>query len=221
LDPAEEIVELWLHSKGYFTRNGVMVGHKNLEIDFLAVDSTGSKRLHVESTVSVNPFGPLRPWGPAKYSKLPFEERVKLYYQKKFVGLVDEKTRELQNDAIERKVKEVFEGKPYEKWLVLGEQEEGNEKIRNAFRRYGVEVHYMENLLEEIRFTGTPKEDTARFLQILARYITDESKKSLVSKAKSYERGKSCGRGRHTYMDMGTYYSCSKCGLKKTKPRTS
>lgn len=220
MDPAEEIVELWLHSIGYFTRNGVMVGHKGLEIDFLAVDPARNKRLQVESTVSVNPFGPLRPWGPAKYSKLPFRERVRLYYQKKFVGLVAEKTRKLQNDAIERKVKEVFGGKPYEKWLVLGQQEEGNERIRRAFRKYGVQVHYMDELLNEIRFTGTPKGDTARFLQILARYITEGSKRSLLTKAKPYEPGKSCGRGKHVYKDMGTYLLCSVCGSTRTKPQS-
>jgi hypothetical protein len=117
LDPAEDIVELWLHSKGYFTRNGVMVGHKGLEIDFLAVDPARNKHVQVESTVSVNPFGPLRLWGPAKYSKLPSGERVRLYYQKKFVGLVSEKTRKLQDDAIKRKINGIFKGKPYEKWL--------------------------------------------------------------------------------------------------------
>jgi hypothetical protein len=203
MDPAEEIVELWLQNRGFFTRNGVMVGHKGLEIDFLAVDLATRRRLHVESTVSVNPFGPLRPWGAARYSSMPMQERVNLYYQKKFVGLVNEKTHKLMNHAIEQKVKESFHGVTYQKWLVLGQQTEGSEEIREEFRKHGVDVHYMDEVLKENRFTGTPKGDTPRFLQILARYMTEESKKSILTKSKSYEKGKGCGRGRHVYRDMG------------------
>lgn len=52
-----------------------MVGHRGLEVDFLAFDPAHNSRVHVESTVSVKPFGRLRPWGAAKYSKLPLDER--------------------------------------------------------------------------------------------------------------------------------------------------
>jgi hypothetical protein len=219
LDPAEELVELWLNSNGFFTRNGVMVGHRGLEIDFLAVDATGDKRVHIESTVSVKPFGPLRPWGAVEYSKLSFEDRVRLYYQKKFVGLVSEKTRELENKAIEKKVNEIFGGKTYQKWLILGRQEEGNEKIRSAFKEHGVVVHFMDEVLNGIKFVGTPRNDTARFLQISALYLTEDSRSGLLATSASYKRGKSCGRGRHDYMDMGTYFLCTKCGSSKTKSR--
>jgi hypothetical protein len=216
MDPAESIVELWLQNQGYFTRNGVEVGRRGKEIDFLAVDIVGGKRLHVESAVSVNPFGSLRPWGPVKHSKLSIQDRVRLYFQNKFVGSVDQKTYKLLDHIIEEKVTESFKGMNYKRWLILGEQKEGAEKIRKEFRKHRVEVHYMDEVLKEIRLTGTPKGTTARFLQIMARYGSEESKQSLLIGAKSYVKGKSCGRGKHDYERHEKYLKCRKCGSLKT-----
>jgi hypothetical protein len=216
MDPAESVVELWLQNQGYFTRNGVEVGHKGMEIDFLAYHAGTNKRLHVESHVSVNPFGTLRPWGPIRNAKMPLNDRVRLYFEKKFIGSVDEKSHELLDKAIEKKALESFDGKSYEKWLVLGEQNEDPEALRREFAKHGVEVHFMDEILKEIRFTGTPKGDTARFVQILARYGSEASKKNLVHATGGYQKGKSCGRGNHHYDDFGSYVKCSVCGSSKT-----
>lgn len=79
LDPAEEIVALWLKQQGFFIMTGVRVGYRGKEIDFLAVDIENDRRVHVEVHASVSPLGRLRPWGPAKYSKWPLADRVKYY----------------------------------------------------------------------------------------------------------------------------------------------
>jgi hypothetical protein len=86
LDPAEEIVALWLKLQGFFIMSGVRVGYRGKEIDFLAVDIKNDRRIHVEVHASVSPLGRLRPWGLAKYSKWPLTDRVKYYYYDKFIG---------------------------------------------------------------------------------------------------------------------------------------
>lgn len=69
MDPAEEIVSLWLKQRGFFIMNEVKVGYRGKEIDFLAFDPKDGRRVHVEVHASVRPLAPLRPWGPAKYGK--------------------------------------------------------------------------------------------------------------------------------------------------------
>ncbi|MEM3628537.1 MAG: hypothetical protein QXQ94_09490 [Candidatus Bathyarchaeia archaeon] len=93
MDPAEEIVNLWLNQQGFFVMCGVKVGYRGKEIDFLAVDIKNEKRIHVEVHASVSPLAPLRPWGSAKYGKLPIEDRVRYCYYDKFVGATEEGTK--------------------------------------------------------------------------------------------------------------------------------
>lgn len=65
MDPAEEIVNLWLKQTGYFIIPNIKVGYRGKEIDFLAIsfnkDGTINKKLHVEVHASVSPLGPLQP----------------------------------------------------------------------------------------------------------------------------------------------------------------
>lgn len=56
----------------------------------------------------MKPLGKLRPWGPVEYSRLELKERVRLYYENKFVGAVDKKTKKLLNNCVETKVLDIF-----------------------------------------------------------------------------------------------------------------
>jgi hypothetical protein len=152
------------------------------------------RRLHVEVTVGVKPMGNLRPWNSVKFSKWPREDRVKLYFQNKFDGRIEHKTNKLLNHDITETASKSFGGHEYEKWLVLGEQNEPREEIRKEFTKYGVKVHYMDEVLNETRLTGTPRGATARLLQIMARFVTDESKRSLPGKAKSSDNREELSR---------------------------
>jgi hypothetical protein len=182
MDPAERIVELWLQNQGYFTMNGVGVpGGK--EIDFLALNPKSKKRVHVEVQVAVNPVGNLRPRKPAKSSDMPLNQRVELYFQNKFEGRLS-KDDVLLDDTIKEKARELFGDCEYERWLILGKQNESLEKIREEFRKHGVEVHYMDEVLSGTKLKGTPKGATARFLQVMALFLTDESRQSLLGEAK-------------------------------------
>lgn len=184
MDPAEEIVALWLKQQGFFIMTGVRVGYRGKEIDFLAVDIENDRRVHVEVHASVSPLGRLRPWGPAKYSKWPLADRVKYYYYDKFVGATKEGKKELLNRCIEEKVLEKFSGKNYEKWLVLAQLHPGDkpEDIKLQFKKHGVEVFFLNEILEQIKLEGTAKDATGRFLQLLASQLTDEAKKALLSR---------------------------------------
>ena len=48
LDPAEEIVALWLEQQVFFVMTEVRIGYRGKEIDFLAVDIKNDRRIHVE-----------------------------------------------------------------------------------------------------------------------------------------------------------------------------
>jgi hypothetical protein len=186
MDPAEEIVNTWLQQQGFFVRNHVKVGYSGKEIDFLAVDVKRNKRVHVEVRVAVIPLGPFRPWGPAKYSKMPLKERVKLYYEDKFVGVVSKKEFHLKNRCIQEKAAEVFNGKDYERWLVLGvlHKRDSKQELERGFLKHGVKIFFIQDILKEICFEGTARDSTGRFLQLLAAQLTEESKKNLLKTRK-------------------------------------
>ena len=182
MDPAEDIVSLWLMKQGFFIRSGVEVGFRGKEIDLLAVDPKNNRRVHVEVHVSVFPLGPLRPWSPAKYGRMPIEDRIKYYYYNKFVGATEKGTGKLLNRCIEKKASEAFGNKDYERWLVLGQLQDDPKEIKKEFAKYGVKVFFLKEILEQIRYKGTAKDSTGRFLQILASQLTKEAKKALLGK---------------------------------------
>jgi len=182
MDPAEDIVNLWLKQQGFFVMQGVKVGYRGKEIDFLAVDIKNDKRVHVEVHASVHPLGPLRPWGPAKYGKLKIEDRVKFYYYDKFRGATEEGTGKLINNRIKEMVLEKFCGKRYEKWLILAQphHKDDPEKVRQEFKKHGVEVFFLKEILEQIKLEGTARDQTGRLLQLLASQLTNKAKKALL-----------------------------------------
>jgi hypothetical protein len=183
LDPAEEIVKLWLKCQGFFVIDGVEVGYRRKEIDFLAFDLKNDKRVHVEVHASVRPLAPLRPWGSAKYGKLPLADRVKYYYYNKFIGATEEGTGKLLNRCIEERILEKFDGKNYEKWLVLAQlhPKDKPEEVKREFKKHGVDVFFLKEILEQIKFKGPTRDLTGRFLQLLASFeLTDKAKKALL-----------------------------------------
>jgi hypothetical protein len=184
MDPAEEVVSLWLQKKGFFVMYGVEVGYRGKEIDFLAVDAAGSRRVHVETHISVKPLGPLRPWGPARYGEMPIEDRVRYYYLDKFVGATKEGTGELINRCVEETARRILGSEDYEKWLVLGElhKMDDEEKLREEFSKYGVKLFFFRDLLKEIRFRRMAKDRTGRFIQLIASQLTDEARKSILGR---------------------------------------
>ena len=184
MDPAEEVVSLWLQQKGFFVRYNVDVGYRGKEIDFLAVDASCGRRVHVEVHVSVNPLGPLRPWSPARYGKMPLEDRVRYYYLDKFVGSVRKDTGELVNRCVEEKVREVFGSGDYERWLVLGElhRRDSKDRLVEEFGRHGVKVFFLRDVLKEIRIRGIARKRTGRFIQLMASQLTEEARKNILKR---------------------------------------
>jgi len=183
MDPAEEIVNTWLQQQGFFVRNHVKVGYYGKEIDFLAVHPQRKKRVHVEVHAAVIPLGLFRPWGPAKYSKLPLSERVRLYYENKFIGVVNKKDLHLKTECIKDKATGIFNSRDYEQWLILGvlHEKDSRQELEKEFLKHDVKIFFIQDILREIRFEGTAKDSTGRFLQLLAAQLTEESKKSLLN----------------------------------------
>lgn len=184
MDPAEEIVGLWLQQQGFFIRYGTKVGYQGKEIDFLGVDSGAQRRVHVEVHASVYPLGPLRPWSPARYGKMSLKERVKHYYNYKFVGSIVKDSGRLINRCVENAATKAFGSADYEKWLVLAElhRKDSETELRNELAKYNVILYLLKEILREVRFKGAAKDRTGRFIQLLAAQLTDEAKKSLLKR---------------------------------------
>lgn len=184
MDPAEEIINLWLQRKGFFVMNGVKVGYRGKEVDFLTIRPSDESKVHVEVHASVFPLGPLRPWGPAKYGKMPIDERVKHYYNEKFVGAIREGTGEILNRCVEETVEEKLGGREYERWLVLGalHKKDSEDQLRREFQKHGVKVLFIRDILKEIRLKGAARDPTGRFLQLLASQMTDEARAGLLGR---------------------------------------
>jgi len=186
MDPAEEIVGMWLQKHGFFTMSNVTVGYRRKEIDFLAVNPIAGRKAHVEVHASVFPLGPLRAWGPVKYGIMSIDERVKHYYNKKFVGATVKGTGELLNRCVEDAVKEKLGDGEYEKWLVFGtlHQKDHEDQVRREFQKHGVKVFLIRDILKEIPFEGVARDPTGRFLQLLASQLSKEARVSLLGQGR-------------------------------------
>jgi len=182
MDPAEEIVSLWLQQKGFFIMHGVKAGYGGKEIDFLGVDIKNDKKIHVEVHASVFPVGPLRPWSPARYGKMPINQRVRLYYTNKFIGPIKKETVQLINRCIEQTATRILGSKNYERRLVLGvlHQDDPENQLRNEFNKFNVKVFLLKEILKDIQIKGTAKDQIGRFIQLLAAQFTDEAKANLL-----------------------------------------
>ena len=152
-------------------------------MDFLAINVADDKRVHVEVHASVSPLGPLRPWSPAKYGKMPLGERVKHYYNKKFVGSLVEGKGELRNRCVEDTATRILSSRDYDQWLVLGalHRKDSEGQLKQEFGKYGVKVFFIRDILREIKFEGTAKNRTGRFIQLLASQLTDDARASLLN----------------------------------------
>jgi len=170
--------------------NGVGVGYRGKEIDFLAIKPSVGMKVHVEVHVSVRPLGPLRPWGPARYGKMPVERRVKSYYEDKFVGATKEETGKLLNECVRETAENKLGSRDYEKWLVLGalHPSDTEDQLRSEFRKHGVKVFFIKEILKQIALKGASRQPTGRFLQLMASQLTDEAKANLLRPRKDAEK---------------------------------
>jgi len=163
VDPAEELVRIWLEEKGYFTMaNRRIKGGK--EIDLLAIKPDGDK-LWVEVHVPIKPLGRLR--GPrhkaARYSKLPLSERIK--------GIVECKFDQEKSEFVKKKLK----GEP-RKMFVFGDTGGDDEKeVVEEFKKHGIEAISFKKILAELEETlkkRTYMDPTRRYFQLLSKYLT-------------------------------------------------
>lgn len=184
MDPAEELVGLWLQRQGFFVRYGIRVGWHTKEIDFLAINADASEKVHVEVHASVKPLGPFRAYGPVRYGRKPLRVRVRDYYNDKFVGPTDKKSRKLRNRKVEERVQKILGTDVYEKRLVVGvlHKQDKLSDLKREFLKHGVEVFTIEEVLGELRFGGVSKDHIGRFVQLLASQMTSGVRKGLIPK---------------------------------------
>ncbi|MEM2129084.1 MAG: hypothetical protein QXZ70_00645 [Candidatus Bathyarchaeia archaeon] len=59
-------------------------------------------------------------------------------------------------------------------------REDSEERLREEFGKLGVRIIPFRDILKEIHFKGTAKDQTGRFLQLIASQLTDEARKNLL-----------------------------------------
>ena len=152
MDPAEEIVNEWLQSQGFFVMSSIVCKGNN-EIDFIGIKPKTGEKVHVEVHVSSHPAQPLRAWGDQKYGKEKIDIRLKHYFDKKFIGTVKkikqksgiskEEEIVLADRVIEETIADKLGSKDYERWLVVGDIERDTpEQIVTEFKKLGVKVFF-------------------------------------------------------------------------------
>lgn len=116
---------------------------------------------------------------------MALNERVKHYYNDKFVGSTVEGTGGLRNRCVENTATMFLCNKNYEKWLVLGKlhKKDCESQLKREFEKYGVRVFFIRDILKQIKFRGTARDSTGRFIQLLVSQLTDEARTNLLAKS--------------------------------------
>lgn len=152
-NPAEELVTAWLQEcKGYFTRNNIKVPRKKrgmgAEIDILATNRKNN--IWVEVSVAIN---------PVNFDK---KDIVKVY--------LSDFVREDKNN----KASEIFDGKPYERWLIYGKlplKEKEIESFPAEMKKNNVKAVYFGEVLKDLLELKGFRLDTARgYLNIIKTF---------------------------------------------------
>ena len=130
------------------------------------------------------------PWSPTKYGKMPLDERVKHYYNNKFVRSTVKGTGELKNRCAEDAAARILRSGNYDQWLALGvlHRKDAEGQLKQEFGNYGVKVFFIRDILREIKFKGTGKSPTGRFIQLLASQLTDDARASLFKRTRRKTR---------------------------------
>lgn len=148
-NPAEEIVTAWLQEcKDFFTMNNIKVpkkkGGMGAEIDILATN--GTKNLWVEVSVSTNP-------------------RQNYLKDVKFDKTIEDYLKDFQREDKNTKVKELFNDKKFEKWLVYGKLAlTKNETMAfpNILAEKGVKSVYFGDIINDLMTLKHYRLDSAR-----------------------------------------------------------
>ena len=157
-NPAEELVTAWLQEcGGYFTRNNIKVpkkkGGMGAEIDILATDR--KKNIWIEVSVSSNPR--------CNYRK-------DIRFQSTLKDFLSDFVREDKN----RKVREIFNGKPYERWLVYGKLplvKKEKDSFSAEMKKKKVKAVYFGDILKDLLKLKGYRLDAARgYLNIIKAF---------------------------------------------------
>jgi len=183
MDPAEEIVNSYLHSRGYFTITNTKVGLK--EIDIVALQPKSGHKLHAEVHISLKPTGRIRPWGPLAYAKKPLRWRVLATCNNKFVGSTDKTTGRPTDRIVEKQVKKLLGGSDYEKWYVVGRIHTRDPvgDVAREFERNGVKLVFFEDLLADLKksLTGIHMDNARRYIELCDAFLGRGPRASIQS----------------------------------------
>jgi len=158
-NPSEELVIAWLQEcKGYFTINNVKVpkkkGGMGAEIDVLATNK--KHNIWVEVSVSTNP-------------------RCCHLKGVRFKETVNDFLRDFKRLDKNKKAREIFNGEPYEKWIVYGKLPLIKKEIGlfpHEIEKNGVKAVYFGDILHDLFELKAYRLDAARgYINVIKAFL--------------------------------------------------
>lgn len=170
MNPAEEIINVWLNEKGFFTTSNIRVKWGQ-EIDILAYHPLTGEKWHIEAHVSINPVGALRAHGRGikEVKGRPLRDRLKEIYDQKFIG---------RDNTLAEKAAELFGTRDYKRIQVWGRLPSKHDRntVRSESERLGVNVLFFDDIIKELglmmKESGkTYPETTRKFVQLCSEFL--------------------------------------------------
>jgi len=186
MDPAEEIVNSYFHSQGYFTMTNIKVGLN--EIDILAMNPRTRRRVHAEVHISLKPTGKIRPWGPLKFQSRPQDWRVAAICNHKFIGSAHKMSGKPRNRRIQEMVRTLLGSDKYDRWYVIGRvnPKDSLSDLRQSFKQNGVTLVLFQDLLSQLDTSlgrAVHMDDARRYLELCRAFLDARDSRRLEHEA--------------------------------------
>ena len=182
MEPEVHIIEKYLqHVKKWLTMTNIGL-QKKKEIDLLAINPKTGEKHHIESRVSISSFGKLRLHETKRSNGTSFRNGLDYFSREKF-----------DNPVMVNGVREIFGDTNYGKILVVWDVEEES-VIAVAKEKFGIEIWYMEEIIDEIneaialgKIKGS-RDDVLRTVELLLKMHKVSGRKSIRRKIETYDR---------------------------------
>lgn len=185
MEPEVHLIEKYLQAiKKWLTMTNIRL-KGNKEIDLLAINPRNGEKFHVESRVTLTGFKLTRKDTYSQKGKSkgkPHRRGLDFFDKEKF-----------NHDVVKASIHEIFGNTNYSKILVVWDVEDES-VIDIAKERFGIEIWYMQNILDELReaiFQGKLKgsrDDILRTVELVLKMHKVSERKSIGRKIETYDR---------------------------------
>lgn len=183
LEPEVHLIDKYLQEvKKWLTMTNIGLGKKKKEIDLLAINPRTGEKYHIESRVSISSFGKLRVHERKRSNKTSLRNGLNYFSREKF-----------DNTIMVNGIREIFGNTNYSRILIVWDVEDES-VIDVAKEKFGIEIWYMEEILDELKeailqdkIKGS-RDDILRTVELLLKMYKVSGRKSIRRKIETYDR---------------------------------